>query len=119
MSLSVIEYLEHIKDELDYLLQRSQGLDFDTFYEDETLKRAFSRSFEIIGEAAKNVPEEIRFEYPEVEWKAMAGMHDKLIHHYFGIDYELVWDIIENELEELDFQITEILKIEKKKLHKK
>ena len=101
MSRSVIEYFEHINNELNYLLQKSQGLDFDTFIDDETLKRAFSRSLEIVGEAVKNVPEEIRFEYPEVEWKAMAGMRDKLIHHYFGVDYELVWDIIETEKKKL------------------
>ncbi len=116
MSRSVIEYFEHIKVELDFLQEKTQGLDFDTFYEDDTLKRAFSRSLEIVGEAVKNIPEEIRSEYPEVEWRAMAGMRDKLIHHYFGVDYELVWDIIENELEELDFQIGSIIKIEKNKL---
>ena len=116
MSRSVVEYIKHVKNELDYLLQKSEGLDFDTFDTDETLKRAFSRSLEIIGEAVKNVPEEIRFEYPKVEWKAMAGMRDKLIHHYFGVDFELVWDIIENELEELSFQINRIIEIEKNKL---
>jgi len=116
MSRSVVEFLEHIKDELDYLLQKSKGLDFDLFYADETLKRAFSRSLEIVGEAVKNVPEEIRFKYAEVEWNAMAGMRDKLIHHYFGVDYELVWDIIENELKELSFQINGIIELEKNKL---
>lgn len=116
MSRSVVEYFEHIKNELDYLLKKSEGLDFNTFDTDETLKRAFSRSLEIVGEAVKNVPDEIRFEYPEVEWKAMAGMRDKLIHHYFGVDFELVWDIIENELEELSFQINRIIEIEKNNL---
>ena len=116
MSRSIIEYFEHINNELTYLLQKSQGLDFDSFSNDETLKRAFSRSLEIVGEAVKNIPEEFRFKYPEVEWRAMAGMRDKLIHHYFGVDYELVWDIIENELEELDFQIKRIIKDERSKL---
>jgi uncharacterized protein with HEPN domain len=62
MSRSIIEYFEHINNELTYLLQKSQGLDFDSFSNDETLKRAFSRSLEIVGEAVKNIPEEIRFE---------------------------------------------------------
>lgn len=101
---------------MDFLENNSKGLNYDLFYDNEVLKRAFSRSLEIIGEAVKNLPEEIRFEYPEVEWKSIAGMRDKLIHHYFGVDYELVWDIIENEIEELNFQIGRIIEEEKRKL---
>lgn len=89
--------------------KNSKGLDFDSFVANEVLKRAFSRSLEIIGEAVKNVLEEIRFEYLEVEWKSIAWLRDKLIHHYFGVDYELVWDVIENEIEELNFQIGRII----------
>jgi uncharacterized protein with HEPN domain len=108
--------LSIIRKELDFLLTNSKGLGFDVFYDDEILKRAFSRSLEIVGEAVKNIPDDIRLEYLEVEWRAMAGMRDKLIHHYFGVDYELVWDIIENELEELGFQINNIIETEKDKL---
>ena len=82
MSRSVLEYFEHIKIELDYLKKKSKGLDFNSFAGDDTLTRAFSRSFEIIGEAVKNVSEDIRSKYPEIEWKALAGIRDKLIHHY-------------------------------------
>lgn len=116
MSRSVIEYFEHIRDELDYLERNSASLDFATFEADETLKRAFSRSLEIIGEASKSVPDDLRILYPEIEWRAMAGMRDKLIHHYFGIDYELLWDIIENGIGELNFQIKRIIEIEKQKM---
>ena len=115
MSRSVLEYFEHIKIELDYLKGKSQGLDYNSFTGDDTLIRAFSRSFEIIGEAVKNVPEDIRSKYPEIEWKAITGMRDKLIHHYFGVDYELVWDIIENELDELSIKINNIIFKERQK----
>jgi len=110
MSRSIIEYLNHIIEELQFLQKASQNLTAEEFVHDEVLKRAFARSLEIIGEAAKAVPDEIRIKNPQVEWKAMAGMRDKLIHHYFGIDYELVWDIIKNEVEELSFQIENVLK---------
>jgi len=86
MSLSPLEYLQHILVEADYLISHTQGLSRDQFMEDETLKQAFVRSLEIIGEAAKTVPEDLRQKYGYVDWRAMAGMRDRLIHGYFGID---------------------------------
>jgi uncharacterized protein with HEPN domain len=71
----------------------------------ETLRRAFVRSLEIIGEAAKKVPEGFRAQHPMVEWRAMAGMRDRLIHDYFGVDYELVWDVVQNRIPELRRQV--------------
>jgi len=112
MSRSVIEYFLHIRQELEYLKIHSANQDYESFSRDETLKRAFSRSLEIIGEAIKNVPDDVKSKYPEVGWKAITGMRDKLIHHYFGVDYELVWDIVENEIDELLFQVDVILKEE-------
>jgi uncharacterized protein with HEPN domain len=65
-----------------------------SFLQDETLKRAFVRSLEIIGEAVKKVPEDFRAKYSQVEWRKMAGTRDRLIHDYLGVDYELVWDTL-------------------------
>lgn len=109
MSFEPRDYLSHILVEADYLLEHSSGLEFETFLADETLQRAFVRSLEVIGKAAKRVPDDFRASHPEVEWRAMAGMRDRLIHGYFGVDFELVWDVVRNRIPELRNQIADIL----------
>ena len=93
MSRSETDYLRHILDEARYLAEASDGLTWQAFSADPTLKRAFARSIEVIGEATKNVGDELRERHPDIEWRAMAGMRDRLIHAYFGVDYEIVWDV--------------------------
>ncbi len=89
MSVSPLDYLRHILDEAKYLMDRMEGLSKNAFLHDETLKRAFVRSIEIIGEAAKRVSVELKEKYPQLQWRAMAGMRDKLVHDYLGIDYDI------------------------------
>jgi uncharacterized protein with HEPN domain len=109
MSSEPLDYLRHILAEADYLLEARTGLTFEAFEGDETLRRAFVRSLEVIGEATRRVPDAFRAEHPQIEWRAMAGMRDRLIHGYFGVDYEIVWDVIQNRIPELRWQIATIL----------
>jgi len=83
--------------------------------QDETLKRAFVRSLEIIGEATKNVSVELRQKYSHIDWRAMAGMRDRLIHGYFGVDYEIVWDVIISRIPLLQRDIQRIVQSEGKR----
>jgi uncharacterized protein with HEPN domain len=109
MSPSTIEYLQHILNETEYLIQSSTGLTNQEFLKNETLKRAYVRSFEVIGEAVKQLPTSLREDNSKIEWKSIAGMRDRLIHNYFGVDYEIVWDAIVNKISSLDAEVRKMI----------
>ena len=109
MSFEPRDYLRHIVTEAEYLARKADDLTLELFLSGETLRRAFARSLEIIGEAVKKLPEDFRAAHPGVEWRAIAGMRDRLIHGYFGVDYQLVWDVVRNHVPKLRLQVIAIL----------
>lgn len=108
MTIFGISY-RHILVEAEYLVSHSNGLTAASLAANPTLQRAFVRSLEIIGEAAKQVPADVRALHPEIEWSSMARMRDRLIHAYFGVDYDLVWDVVATKIPELRHQIVRAL----------
>jgi uncharacterized protein with HEPN domain len=101
MSKNPVEYLRHISDACSYLLSAEANLTKETFLDDEILKRAVVRSLEIIGEATKKIPADFKIKWNLIQWKHMAGMRDRLIHDYMGVNYSIVWDVFKNKIPEL------------------
>jgi uncharacterized protein with HEPN domain len=97
--------LEDIKYCLDRIRILTLGLDFEEFTENLTKQEAILRNLEIIGEAVKNIPEEARRLYPDIDWVRISGLRDIIIHQYFGIDLEIIWDILINKIPLFDSQI--------------
>ncbi|MPR34875.1 HepT-like ribonuclease domain-containing protein [Salmonirosea aquatica] len=116
MSPSLIEFLEHIRDEMNFLVKHSENLTYEALVENEVLNRAFVRSLEIIGEASKKIPDEVRIDNSEIDWKGLAGLRDVLIHQYWGVDFEILWNILEDEIPFAKIWIDSIIEKEKSKL---
>lgn len=113
MSKEPLEYLRHIQDECLFVLS---VIGAETKKEDlisnETLKRAVVRSLEIIGEATKKIPVDFKLKWNSINWKNMAGMRDRLIHDYMGVNYSIVWDVVKNKIPELSLQIKQVIDVE-------
>jgi uncharacterized protein with HEPN domain len=89
-------------------------MSYDEFLEDEKTYDAVVRNLEIIGEAAKNVPGDIRVTCPGIEWRKIAGLRDVIAHEYFGIDNDILWDIIQNKVESLQQEVRRVIEAENK-----
>lgn len=85
------------------------GLSFDDFIENDLVSDAVIKNILVIGEATKNIPEQMRKDNPQIEWRKMAGMGDMMIHGYFTINYRIVWDVVQNKIPILKQQIKNIL----------
>jgi len=85
-------------------------MSYEDFLRDRKTQDAVIRNLEIIGEAAKNLPSNIKERYPKIPWRALSGMRDKLIHAYFGVSLSIVWETIKNDLPVLKQQVESILK---------
>ena len=102
-------FIKDILDAIEKIEEFVAGMSYEEFVGDDKTISAVIRKFEIIGEATKNIPDEIKEKYPTLPWKEMAGTRDRLIHGYFGVDTKLVWDTIHMQLPKLKPKIKKIL----------
>ncbi len=109
MKKDPLVFLGHILESIERIEEFTKGITKEDFLESVQLQDSVIRRIEIIGEAAKNMPAEFQKEYGEIPWSKMARTRDKLIHGYFGIDLEMAWDIVKNDLPELKIKIRKIL----------
>lgn len=109
MSRDAIVYLEDILDAASRIESYLEDAELDRFLSDTLLQDAVVRNLEVIGEAAKGVPENVRSEMPDVEWRKIAGMRDVLIHDYAGIDLEMVWEAATSKVPPLSRSIRRYL----------
>ena len=91
------------------ILQYIENIDFEQFQKDFKTQDAVLRNLEVLGEAAKNIPDDFRDEHPDLPWVDMARTRDRLIHHYFGVNLDVVWGIAELELPDVVAKLEEIL----------
>jgi uncharacterized protein with HEPN domain len=102
-------YLKDILEAMETVEKFVEDMNFEQFKNNDLVSSAVIRKFEIIGEATRNIPQEIKKKYPDIPWKTMVGFRDKLIHFYFGIKYDIVWETIKSKLPELKEKIKKIL----------
>ena len=104
------DYISDILISIQDVEEFTTGITFEDFSKDKKTIKAVIRSLEVLGEASKKIPDEIRNRYPRIPWKRMAGMRDKLIHEYFGVDLEIVWNVAKKELPPVKSSIEELVR---------
>lgn len=104
------DYVEDIIDAMDKAVAFVRGLSYEEFAQDDKTVYAVVRALEIIGEAVKRIPHGVRRNYPEIPWKDMAGMRDKVAHEYFGVKLERVWETVQSDIPGIKAQFEKILR---------
>jgi uncharacterized protein with HEPN domain len=104
------DYLQDILETIAAAQQFTMGMSFEDFEADQKTVFAVTRAIEIVGEATKNIPPNLRESYPQIPWKSITGMRDKVIHHYFGINIQVLWDTVQQDFPTLEPVIAQILK---------
>ena|SRR3989344_6269152 len=102
-------FLKHILESINDIEQYTKSLTEKSFLQKKYMQDAVVRRIEIIGEAARNLPDELTIKYPEVPWKDIIGMRNKVIHHYFGVDIKVTWEVIQKDIPVLKEKIKKIV----------
>ncbi len=103
------DYLQDILDAVNAAIEFVEGMTFAEFEGDKKTIFAATRAIQIIGEAAKKIPDSIKAQYPEIPWKGMTGMRDKVTHEYFGVNLDVLWDTIQQDLPKVKDLMPEVL----------
>ncbi len=110
MEKRAIIYLEHIAECISKIKRYVKNVSHDQFIDDELIQDAVIRNLEIIGEATKQIDNEYRLKHPTIEWKKIAGLRDKLIHDYIGVDMEAVWIVVKKDIPDLETNIKQLIR---------